>query len=187
MFLLNSRYPLVTAARRGYSSYGITSSGTPSSEVTVLICRVPSGWFSHTPWDALPAYLCQFPVRSPAHPTRSFSWKHGISHLLSSHRGSTHPHHPSVVTTPRLCHTTPTAPTYRLELPSIRQLTYPSPSLQVALCPWRFRNINLIPITYAFRPRLRDRLTLSGISLLEETLGLRRPGFSPGFSLLMSA
>ena len=101
--------------------------------------------------------------------------------------GSTNPHHPSVVTTPRLCHTTPTAPTYRLELPSIRQLTYPSPSLQVALCPWRFRNINLIPITYAFRPRLRDRLTLSGISLLEETLGLRRPGFSPGLSLLMSA
>ena len=87
----------------------------------------------------------------------------------------------------RLCQKTPTTSAYRLELPSIRQLTYPSPSPLIALCPWWFRNINLIPITYAFRPRLRVRLTLSGISLLEETLGLRRPGFSPGLSLLMSA
>jgi hypothetical protein len=30
----------------------------------------------------------------------------------------------------------------------------------------RFRNINRISIGYAFRPRLRDRLTLSGLTLL---------------------
>ena len=30
----------------------------------------------------------------------------------------------------------------------------------------RPRNINLVPIDYAFRPRLRDRLTLSGLALL---------------------
>ena len=30
----------------------------------------------------------------------------------------------------------------------------------------RFRNINRISIDYAFRPRLRDRLTLSGLTLL---------------------
>ena len=29
----------------------------------------------------------------------------------------------------------------------------------------RFRNINLIPIDYAFRPRLRGRLTLPGLTL----------------------
>ena len=29
----------------------------------------------------------------------------------------------------------------------------------------RLRNINLIPIDYAFRPRLRDRLTLRGLAL----------------------
>jgi hypothetical protein len=29
----------------------------------------------------------------------------------------------------------------------------------------RLRNINLIPIDYAFRPRLRDRLTLRGLTL----------------------
>ena len=32
----------------------------------------------------------------------------------------------------------------------------------------RFRNFNLIPITYAFRPGLRDRLTLSGLALLRK-------------------
>jgi hypothetical protein len=30
----------------------------------------------------------------------------------------------------------------------------------------RFRNIDRISIGYAFRPRLRDRLTLSGLTLL---------------------
>ena len=49
------------------------------------------------------------------------------------------------------------------------------------------RNINLLSITYAFRPRLRYRLTLGRIILPQETLGLRRPGFSPGLSLLMPA
>ena len=31
-----------------------------------------------------------------------------------------------------------------------------------------FRNVNLIPITYAFRPRFRGRLTLSGLALLRK-------------------
>ena len=43
------------------------------------------------------------------------------------------------------------------------------------------RNINLLSIAYAFRPRLRDRLTLSGLNLAQETLDLRRVGFSPDF------
>jgi hypothetical protein len=32
----------------------------------------------------------------------------------------------------------------------------------------RFRNFNRIPIAYAFRPRLRGRLTLSGLALLRK-------------------
>jgi hypothetical protein len=32
----------------------------------------------------------------------------------------------------------------------------------------RFRNINLIPIVYAFQPRLRGRLTLSGLAFLRK-------------------
>ena len=39
--------------------------------------------------------------------------------------------------------------------------------------PWinssrRYRNIDLFPIDYAFRPRLRDRLTLSGLTFLRK-------------------
>ena len=38
----------------------------------------------------------------------------------------------------------------------------------VQTCHRRFRNFNLIPITYAFRPRLRGRLTLSGLAFLRK-------------------
>ena len=46
-------------------------------------------------------------------------------------------------------------------------LAYPLTSLSTLLRPpiahyMQFRNINLLPITYAFRPRLRIRLTLGG-------------------------
>ena len=51
----------------------------------------------------------------------------------------------------------------------------------------RLRNINLISIDYALRPHLRSRLTPGRRTWPWETLGLRRPGFSPGLSLLMSA
>lgn len=37
--------------------------GPPSPEVTEVICRVPSGYFSQAPWYTLPAYLCRFRVR----------------------------------------------------------------------------------------------------------------------------
>ena len=37
--------------------------GTPSPEVTVSICLVPSPEFSQAPWYSLPAHLCRFAVR----------------------------------------------------------------------------------------------------------------------------
>ena len=56
----------------------------------------------------------------------------------------------------------PRRPAYRL------RLGYPSPSVAALLHPritpqTRYRNINLFPIDYAFRPRLRGRLTLGGL------------------------
>jgi hypothetical protein len=33
---------------------------------------------------------------------------------------------------------------------------------------WEVRNINRISIAYAFRPQLRDRLTLSGLTFLRK-------------------
>ena len=63
----------------------------------------------------------------------------------------------------------PVEPAYRLE-PG-----HPSPGWPTLLRPpiaqtptRRYRNINLFPITYAFRPRLRGRLTLSGLTFLRK-------------------
>ena len=50
-----------------------------------------------------------------------------------------------------------------------------------------YRNINLFPISFAFRLRLRGRLTRLGLSWSAKPLGFRRRGFSPLLSLLMSA
>ena len=55
-----------------------------------------------------------------------------------------------------------------------------------ALSRWG-RNINRLPIAYAFRPQLRVSPNPGRINLPQETLDFRRPGFSPEFSLLMPA
>ena len=44
-------------------------------------------------------------------------------------------------------------------------LAYPVPPSVVTVATW-YRNINLLSIAYAFRPRLRSRLTLSRLALL---------------------
>ena len=44
-------------------------------------------------------------------------------------------------------------------------LAYPVPPLVVTVATW-YRNINLLSIAYALRPRLRSRLTLSRLALL---------------------
>ena len=44
-------------------------------------------------------------------------------------------------------------------------LAYPVPPLVVTVTTW-YRNINLLSIAYALRPRLRSRLTLSRLALL---------------------
>src|SRR3977135_992942 len=43
-------------------------------------------------------------------------------------------------------------------------LAYPVPPSVVTVATW-YRNINLLSIAYAFRPRLRSRLTLSRLAL----------------------
>ena len=69
MFLLNSRLEHLCATSSGYEPYR----GTPSPEVTGLICRVPSAEFSQTPEDSLLDYLCRFAVRSHVVLLSSFS------------------------------------------------------------------------------------------------------------------
>jgi hypothetical protein len=69
VFLLNSRLGHFCATTSGYEPYR----GTPSPEVTGLICRVPSADFSQTPEDSLLDYLCRFAVRTQIPLLSSFS------------------------------------------------------------------------------------------------------------------
>ena len=96
--------------------------GHPYPEVTDVICRVPSTFFSQAPWYTLPAHLCRFGVR-----TICWGYFQGV----------------------------PGCP-----INPIRSNSFRPPSLTSG-----FRNINLIAIGYAFRPRLRIRLTLRGLTL----------------------
>ena len=60
-------------------------------------------------------------------------------------------------------------------------------TLSTSSRPGRLGNINPIPIGYGFRPRLRGPANPARINLAQEPLDFRREGFSPSFTLLMSA
>src|SRR5258708_36476168 len=51
---------------------------------------------------------------------------------------------------------------------SITRLSYPSASPHRINVTRRFRNVGLLSISYAFRPHLRTRLTLSGLTFLRK-------------------
>ena len=121
--------------------------GAPSPEVTVLFCRVPSPDFSQAPWNTLPAHQCRFAVRSVYDWSfRGFSWKLASPasppiarrlrpHLTAPQKGRGHVLHRDVQHPARLA------------LSVTHRITH------------GYRNKNLFPIDYAFRPRLRGRLT----------------------------
>src|SRR3546814_18082416 len=96
--------------------------GPPSSEGTEAICRVPSGYFSQTPWYTLPDHLCRFRVRS--------IWR---GYFLE----------------PLGCMSNP-----------IRTHNFHDPS-HIS----RPTNINVVPIDYPLRARLRGRITLRRLAL----------------------
>ena len=109
---------------------------------------------------------------------RGFSWKLGITKCPGQVRTSS----PLGVMSRRLSLSGPDDSSYWLERTSLR-CAWPTllrPRLHHCH-PWWCRNINLLPITYAFRPRLRNRLTHGRIILPQETLGLRRPKFLTRF------
>ena len=91
--------------------------------------------------------------------TRGFSWKSRLIQSRIVARRSTSS--PLGRAAPRL---NPTAPAYGLEPPSIRRLDYLPPSPLVSSPRNRCRNINLLSIAYAIRPRLRVRLTPGGLT-----------------------
>jgi hypothetical protein len=93
---------------------------------------------------------------------RSFSRESGITEFMGAKRP---PHRLSESCLP-VCPTRgPRETSYGLEpsKPCFGSATLLRPSCENH--PWWYRNINLFSITYAFRPRLRDRLTLGRLTL----------------------
>jgi hypothetical protein len=140
----------------------LTAAGTPSSEVTVLICRVPSRGITHAPWNSLPVYLCRFAVRSSWFLLRGFSWQRRINDFVGQ-RPSRSPLGECVRTD------LPTRTPYELQptLPIVGSSIFLRHPIVITKPVW-YRNVGLFPIDYASRPRLRDRLTLSGRTFLRK-------------------
>ena len=105
--------------------------------------------------------MCPFPVRSPIELLRGFSWQSFgpvcVQKDSSLHLG---------VKTLRICLEDPPTCLNRDNHRPAGRASLRHPIVQT-LDQW-FRNVDLIPITYAFRPRLRGRLTLSGLALLRK-------------------
>jgi hypothetical protein len=91
---------------------------------------------------------------------RSFSWQCGTRYLSSRAL----PHHTSsLIKRIFLSNLTKCLDTHPIVCTS-----YPSASLHFSSELWWYRNINRLSITYAFRPQLRPRLTLSGRAFLRK-------------------
>ena len=162
MFLINSCSHHFTATDRGLRSKSFTLAGVPSPEVTVPFCLVPSPEFSQAPWDSHPAYLCRFTVRTANELPRGFSWRHGVSELVWPK-----PHFPAGLglTSSGFAWNSPYA--NGRTNPSVRTPILPRHPIGITRVD-RCRNVDLLPIGYAFRPRLRIRLTLSGLTFLRK-------------------
>ena len=157
MFLLNSRLGLFTAALRAIHpkkhpfsrSYGVI---LPSS-----LTRVLSHTLGFSP--RLPVSVCGTGTHFL---TRGFSWQCGIRNF-----GTIFPSPSQLSLTRRrdLPHLQPNC----LDA-HIQQRAYPillRPPIAQTEVRW-YRNINLLSIAYAFQPRLRSRLTLSGRAFLRK-------------------
>ncbi len=158
--MLNSCRARFPAASSGFKPWR----GTPSSEVTELICLVPERVFSQAPLDIHLVYLCRFGVRLPQRLLSGFSWQHEIADFAPARRD-------------RLTPQSGFEPTRWICLPDPLRCAHrrPSGDSAILLRPrivitslGQCRNINRLSISYAFRPRLRDRLTLSGLTFLRK-------------------
>ena len=129
-------------------SYG---SNLPSS-----LTSLHSSAFGYSP--RLPVSVCG---TVPSLLLRGFSWHHEIS--------SFSPYGPALRLTVkhlRICLETPASRVSNHIVMCGPAYPYASPHRQTKC--WEVRNINRISIAYAFRPQLRYRLTLSGLTFLRK-------------------
>ena len=159
MFLVNSRLDLFTAAPSSSTRAGFTLLGRPFSRSYGSI--LPS---SLTKVISLTLVFSTCPPVSVLVRARASFLEAFLGGLASgTRRLSASWHRTSGYAVPHLTRTTPTRLPqgyHRLGSPSL-----PRPPIGQMTTTW-YRNINLLAIGYAFRPRLRSRLTLSRRTLL---------------------
>ena len=127
----------------------------PSRELTGPFCRVPWQQFSRSPRHPLPAHLCRF-WYGPLDTSMLEAFPGSRIRHFATFRRFRFPFTP--------CLPIPDLPgirLLRLALNPFRGLPIPSPSL-LRLVSRGCRNLRLLSIRYAFRPRVRSRLTQGG-------------------------
>ena len=163
MFLVNSRPGRFSAAPSSSSREGICRSGHPFSRSYGVILpssltRVHSSTLGFSP--RLRVSVCG----TVAPCTRIEVFLGSV--IRASLRAKSSPHRTSGLTTTRICLGDPPTCLDRHYHPPADLSLLRHPIAQTRMK--RFRNFNRIPIAYAFRPRLRGRLTLSGLSFLRK-------------------
>ena len=162
MFLVNSRHPLFTATPECFRSKSLhtperTFSRSYGAILLSSLTRVISSALGFSPRP--PESVCGTVTRTTRY--EAFLGSVGSTSLCPN----------GLLITSRSNDLTdlPVRSSYLLE-PGI-----PSPGWSALLRPpfaqtslWWYRNINLFPISYAFRPYLRGRLTLRGLPLLRK-------------------
>ena len=145
--------------RKGYHQPGHTFFRSYGANLPSSLTRVLSSALVYS--THLPVSDCGTVTR-PA-PRAAFLGSMGSVSVASTVVSA--PHHLSRLRPP-VCPTRgPKKALYRLKPTSISELTYPSPSPPASQRTRWCRNINLLAIAYALRPRLRIRLTLGGLAL----------------------
>ena len=157
MFLINSRLGRFTATpsssrsksfhRKGHSfsrSYGVNM---PSSLTIVL--PIALVYSTRLPVSVL--------VRAPTKLPRGFSRKHGLTDFTQLLRLTS-----QALQSADLPTLHPTR--FHGDVQNPAQLPFSVTPSVITLCQW-YRNINLLCIDYALRPRLSSRLTLGGLAL----------------------
>ena len=175
MFLVNSRLDLFTAAPSGSAGKRLHPTGAP------LLPKLRGnfaeflneGYLDHLSILYLPTCV-GFGTGTRALP-RSFSRRFGV--------GDSPAHEPAgiaprVNAAPDLPRATPTCLPQGNHRLGSRSL--PRPSIGQTDATW-YRNINLLAIDYAFRPRLRSRLTLSRRTLLRNPWAIGGGDSHPSF------
>jgi hypothetical protein len=156
VFLINSRYPLSLrppSSRRSFTTQGHTFSRSYGVNLPSSLTRVLSSALEYS--SHLPVSVCGT-GNLETHRLEKLFLEAWLNRLLTRRSARHHPQRCLRISTP-------THP-LRLHLNPITGLGYLlRPSL--ALTCHRYRNINRVSIDYAFRPRLRTRLTLGGLTL----------------------